>query len=410
MYMIALCKKYFIPASLAILVLYTPAFCQNTRETGESLYERGLLLYRNGQYHESIAVLTRSLFLDAANSDAYVMRAAAKEQLRDYTGALTDLNIGLELIPDNYEILFKRATLRYQLNQCELARQDFIKLRSLPVSETNTVFYRQSAHSPGTDQILTSQSAIQSQVFNYLGLIAVQLKNCPQTVQYFDSAIRLNQNEADYYINRAIGKQVCAIAGADEDFQKALILSPDHPIAKHNLASLSARKGNLNEAEQQLTEAINADPLMLDPYLERAYYRLLRNDFTGALADYNQAIKLDRANPEIWLNRGVAKEKLRDYQGAYRDYTGAIELDETFVKAWVNRGNVLAAQKRFVEAIEDYSAAITFQPDYGAAYYNRAIAYYSLKKLAEACDDLKNAAKLNHPIEERVTKSFCRTP
>ncbi|MBL7844383.1 MAG: tetratricopeptide repeat protein [Cyclobacteriaceae bacterium] len=393
---------------LISLFISLAGLAQVRKQRAEEFYNQGILAMASGNFEEARSLLTRSISEDPGFAEAYSTRAAVNERLNDFNSALRDYTISLEFMPDQYEVLLSRGALRYQLNQPLLAREDFIKLLKLPAGETNTIYYRQSAHSPGTDQILTAQGAIQSQVYNYLGLIETQLKNCPLAMQYFDSAIRLNISEADYFINRAMAKQACAIAGADEDFQKALTLDPDHPIAKHNLASLSARKGEFNTAEQQLTEAIEADPLMLDPYLERAYYRLLRKDYAGALADYNQAIKLDRANPEIWLNRGMAKEKLHDLAGAYRDYTEAIELDEGFVKAWVNRGNILATQKKYTEAIEDYSAAITYQPGYGVAYYNRAIAYYRLNKMEEACDDLKKAEKSNYRVDQKVKEGFCR--
>ncbi|MBX2945346.1 MAG: tetratricopeptide repeat protein [Cyclobacteriaceae bacterium] len=393
---------------LISLFISLSGLAQVKKQRAEEFYNQGILAMGSGNFEEARSLLTKSIAEDPGFAEAYATRAAVCERLSDFNMALRDYTISLEFIPDQFEVLLSRGALRFQLNQYILAQDDFKRLLRLPPGETNTIYYRQSAHSPGTDQILTAQGAIQSQVYNYLGLIETQLMNCPASIQYFDSAIRLNTSEADYYINRAMAKQACGEASTDEDFQKALTINPDHPIAKHNLASLSARKGDFNTAERQLTEAIEADPLMLDPYLERAYYRLLRKDYAGALADYSQAIKLDRANPEIWLNRGMAKEKLHDLAGAFRDYTEAIELDEGFVKAWLNRGNILAAQKKYTEAIEDYSAAITYQPDYGVAYYNRAIAYYKLNKLAEACDDLKNAARLNYPIEERITKSFCR--
>jgi tetratricopeptide (TPR) repeat protein len=255
---------------------------------------------------------------------------------------------------------------------------------------------------------MTAQSALKAQVYNYLGLIESSLRNCSYAVQYLDSAIQLTPDEADYYVNRALAKQTCDDLTATADFNKALTLQPNHPLAKHNLAISKAKAGHYDEAEAQLTEAIHADSLMLDPYLERAYYRLLKKNYRGALEDYNMAIRLNRLDPDIWLNRGVTKEKLFDLTGAYRDYTEAIELDNAFVKAWINRGNILAAQKKYNEAIEDYSAAITYQSDYGVAYYNRAIAYYRLNKMEEACNDIKEAEKLNQRVNLKTKEKFCK--
>lgn len=402
-------KTCCLLTSIVILFVSPITFSQNTRETGESLYEHGLTLYRKGLYHESISVLNRSLFLNAANLDAYVIRAACKEHLGDHSGALTDLNSCLELKPDNYEVLFKRAVLRYHLNRFELAKQDFIRLLTLPVTETNTVFYRQSAHRPGTNLIFTAQSQIRSQLYNYLGLIDIQLKQCSDAVAWLDSAIRLSPNEADYYVNRFLAKQQCGKPNPTQDLEKALRLNPNHALGMHHLA-LTETHDDDAVREKRFTEAIAADSLLLDPYLKRANFRLSKNDYAGALRDYTVALKLKADDPEIWLNRGLVREKLTDFAGAYADFSRAIDLQEDYVKAWLNRGNLLALQKRYAEALEDYSVALIYKPDYAAAYYNRALAYYHINKPDEACTDLKRAEELNQPVDLKVKKRICKHP
>ncbi|MBX2963015.1 MAG: tetratricopeptide repeat protein [Cyclobacteriaceae bacterium] len=394
--------------AVLLLLLTFPLFAQVKKANAEEVYEQGTIALGYGRLEEAKALFSRSVAENPGYAQAYAARATVYERLADGNAALRDYTISLELDPNQYEVLLSRGALLFQLKKYTEAKNDFRKLLRLPAGETNTIFYRQSAHSPGTDQILTAQGGIHAQVYNYLGLIETQLKSCLSAIHYLDSAIVLAPNEPDYYCNRALTKKMCGVLGEEDDLKKALALNPNHPIARNNLASISASKGNYQLAEQELTEAIETDPMMLDPYLERAYFRLLRKDYAGALADYNQAIKLNRLDPEIWLNRGVVKEKLFDLVGAYRDYTEAIELDAVFVKAWINRGNILAAQKKYVEAIEDYSAAITYQPDYGVAYYNRAIAYFRLNKMNEACSDLKRAERLNYPVDQKVKDRFCK--
>jgi len=48
--------------------------------------------------------------------------------------------------------------------------------------------------------------------------------------------------------------------GATADYQKALTVNPEGSLARHNLASLTAKKGNLKEGEKLLTEAIERNP------------------------------------------------------------------------------------------------------------------------------------------------------
>lgn len=380
---------------------------QDKIKQAETLLENGYKAQHEGKLADALDLFSKSLAEYPAYTEAYNARASVYERLNKPDLALRDYTISLEFRPDQYEVLLSRGALLFQLKKFVEAKVDFKKLLQLPAGETNTIYYRQSAHSPGTDKMMTAQSAMKAQVYNYLGLIESSLRNCSYAVQYLDSAIRLSPDEADYYVNRALAKQTCNDLTATADFNKALTLQPNHPLAKHNLAISIAKGGNYDEAETQLTEAILADSLMLDPYLERAYYRLLKKNYRGALEDYNMAVRLNRLDPEIWLNRGVTKEKLYDITGAYRDYTEAIDLDNTYAKAWVNRGNILAAQKKYNEAIEDYSAAITYQSDYGVAYYNRAIAYYRLNKMEEACSDLRKANSMGIKISSETSVQFC---
>jgi tetratricopeptide (TPR) repeat protein len=395
-------------AVVLCLTITLTTLAQDKIKLAETLLEDGFKAQHEGRLNDAVELFSKSLAEYPAYTEAYNARASAYERLNKPELALRDYTISLEFKPDQYEVLLSRGALLFQVKKFVEAKVDFKKLLLLAPGETNMIFYRQSAHSPGTDRMMTAQSALKAQVYNYLGLIESSLRNCSYAVLYLDSAIRLSPEEADYYVNRALAKQACDNLTATEDFNKALAIHPNHPIANHNLAISKAKAGHYDEAEIQLTEAIRADSLMLDPYLERAYYRLLKKNYSGALEDYNMAIRLNRLDPEIWLNRGVTKEKLFDLTGAYRDYTEAIELDNTFAKAWVNRGNILAAQKKYTEAIEDYSAAITYQSDYGVAYYNRAIAYYRLNKMEEACNDVKEAEKLNQRVDLKTKEKFCK--
>ena len=390
------------------LMISLNAFSQDKLKQAEAFLDEGYKAMNSGRLNNAVELFAKSLAEYPAYTEAWNARASVYERLNKPDLALRDYTISLEFKPDQYEVLLSRGSLLFQLKKYAEAKVDFRKLLELPAGETNMIFYRQSAHSPGTDRIMTAQSGLKAQVYNYLGLIESSLLNCGSAILYLDSAIRLSPDEADYFVNRAMAKQACQDQSAMEDFNKALTLHPNHPIAKYNLAIAQAKAGHYDEAETQLTEAIRADSLMLDPYLERAYYRLMKKNYRGALDDYNQAIRLNQLDPEIWLNRGVAKEKLYDLVGAYRDYTEAIELDNAYVKAWVNRGNVLAAQQKYTEAIEDYSAAITYQPDYGVAYYNRAIAYYRLNRMEEACNDVKKAERLDQPVDQKTKERFCK--
>ena len=395
---------------IAFLIIAWPtfAFSQDKRADSNRLYQQGEAAHNAGNYKLALEYLNKCLRESPGFADAYFTRGATREQLDDLRGANTDYNIYLELKPDQPEALLSRAIVRYQLGLYDQAKVDFQKLLTLPPGETNTIFFNQSASAKGSNQIITAQGNIKPQVYNYLGLVEIKLKNYKQAISWLDSAIQLKNKDADYFVNRGIAKEAIEDSTAMQDYRTALSLQSNHALALHNIAVLKRKKGQSSSSEDELEKAIESDSSMLYPYLERAYQRMEGGYYKGALEDYNQALEIESKDAEIWLNRGHVKEKMDDLNGLYSDYTKAIELDEKFEKAWLNRGNVLSRQGRLEEAIEDYEVAITHNPEYAAAYYNRAIARQKEKKSVEACQDLNKAESLGLAIPEKMKKDICK--
>jgi tetratricopeptide (TPR) repeat protein len=391
-----------------LLISFLVCSGQEKRRSAEELYELGEIASNEGDYARAVDWLTQCLTLKPGFTDAYFARAHAREQLKDVDGALTDYSIYLERTPGSPEALFSRGQIFYQLKKYDQAYDDFVRFLHAPPGATTTLYFSQSARVGSSNPVTTAQSGNKPLIYNYLGVIE-QKRNKPEVaVAWLDSAIALNKNEADFYVNRALARQLLKDSvGAKADLQKALMLQPNHPGALHNLAVTKRAQGSRQEAQSSVDQAIDADSSMLAPYLERAYQRMEGGYLKGALEDYTQALDIERRDPEIWLSRGIVRERLKDYTGAFADYTQAIELKESYVKAWINRANVLLKLERYKDAVDDYTVALVHVPDAGAAYYNRAIARERLKQLPAACEDLRKAESLGMKIDAKLKKKIC---
>lgn len=75
--------------------------------------------------------------------------------------------------------------------------------------------------------------------------------------------------------------------------------------------------------------AISEEPLSFNDqvatYVNRGIIRARLNDWPGALADYDQAIKLDPNQPEAYLNKGALVLKQRDWRQARTLFDAAIQ-------------------------------------------------------------------------------------
>ena len=395
-------------ALILISLLMIPGWSAGQRKKNASYYYyEGEQALEENKYTLALAHYNECLRLDPYFMEAYHSRAAAKEGLGDIKGALTDYSIYVDSKPRQTDALFSRAVLRYKLGQYLLAREDFTLLLKLPPGETNKIIFRQDAG--GTDKIFTQQGSNHADIFNYLGLIETKLKNYKLAFVYLDSALKLDPREPHYYVNRGIIKEhVIDTAGAIADYQRALLIDPSDGLAIHNMAVIKRSRGEQNESEKLLDDAIVQSPSLPYPYAARAYYRLNNKNFKGALEDYDQVLLLDKMDEESWLYRGMVKEKLKDDDGAFVDYTEAITLKNDYARAWLTRGNLLNKLNRQKDAVEDYSVAITWYPEYGLAFYNRAIARQKLGELSEACKDLDQAEKLNVKIQAGLKEKVCK--
>lgn len=380
-----------------------------SRAKAIDLFDRGEKALANKEYFRAQAHYTEAIRLDPKYAEAYRSRGIAREYLGETAKALTDFNIYVDLRPEDSEALFNRAVLRFDSKQWLPARQDFLKLLTMPPSkETATIYYSQEKH--GTDtRISTAQGGLKDRIYSYLGQCETHIKRYPQAIAWLDSAIAVSPSTASYYVNRGVAKfERGDKAGAAADYELALKYDPDNSLATHNLAHLKSLGGDRAAADKLLSESIAKNEKLPYPRAERGYQRLQSGDYKGALEDFNEVVRLEPNDAENYLNRGLVKEKLKDLPGALSDYSHALKLDEKNARAWVCRGNLVSKLGNWKEAVEDYDVAIVLDPSYAIAYFNRGIAHQNTGNALAACEDLKTALKLGVKEAEAAIPKICK--
>jgi len=129
-------------------------------------------------------------------------------------------------------------------------------------------------------------------------------------------------------------------------------------------------------------------------YYNRGNAEAARGDQTAAIADYEEAIKLEPKNAPALNNRGTAQSEKGDGEAAIADYSAALKLNPRFASAYFNRANAYATKGEVDRAIADYTAAIKYNKRNVNAYIARGALYLAGGQPAKARDDMRRAAQL----------------
>ena len=153
-------------------------------------------------------------------------------------------------------------------------------------------------------------------------------------------------------------------------------------------------------AKADLTPA-NDEAIELDADLALDYYHhgnhwFAKVEYDRAIADYDQAIRLDPRGSQwilagdnwhlarVYRDRGHAWYAKREYDQAIADYNEAIRLDPDLAWAHYYRSQAWHAKREYDQAIADYNEAIRLDPPGERAHYYRGIAW-----IQATCPDAK---------------------
>lgn len=161
-------------------------------------------------------------------------------------------------------------------------------------------------------------------------------------------------------------------------------------------------------AEQRALAIHTQDARSAMNYLETGNTKYVRGDLSGALCDYNKAIKIDPGLAAAYYGRGNALKASGSIDEAIADYNKSIELNPNYSDAYNSRGNARLTRHDAIGAIADYDETLAINPGCAMAYANRGLALLVQGKHDVAEKDFDRFLELsqnsNPSIEERIKK------
>ena len=178
-----------------------------------------------------------------------------------------------------------------------------------------------------------------------------------------------------------------SVNGTKEDAAKTLIA--------HGQALYAA--GRQEDAVHLYGSAIILDPKNPLSYKFRGDHFLMSDREAGALADYDQALRLRPRFVLALYNRAIAKKRLARMDEALIDLGAVLSLDNDMFHAYALRGDILIELGRLDEAQADYDRAVAIDPSSTSALYRQGKA-----TLLRQCGTEDRRAIFEHVYEAKV--------
>ena len=334
---------------------------------------------RNALYFEdyilSIQYFNQVINLKPYLSEPYFYRAIAKIQLEDYQGALRDCNAAIERNPFSPGCYYARGYIYLQLNELDKAEADYSE--ALVFSPENRTY-----------MLLRADTRAQMKLYDAaLEDIEQLLRREPQSASVWSEKGRICILKSD-------------TLAALEAFEQAAKYDKTNPAVWSALGVTNLMLEREDEAYVQLTQAINLGSKWAGDYINRGIIHYRRNNFRGALNDYNEAVKIAPRDADCYYNRGIMRQEVGDYNNALADLNTAISLKPERTEMRYQRGLVEMQLKQWKEAVSDMDSLIVRYPYFLPAYYVAAQASSQQGKTKAAYQYRQKAQDLEQRKEE----------
>jgi tetratricopeptide (TPR) repeat protein len=186
------------------------------------------------------------------------------------------------------------------------------------------------------------------------------------------------------------------IKGCTALIRSGKVSGQDLAIALTNRGSAYDDKRDEDRAIADHDQAIKIDPTLDLAFNNRANAYGRKGEIDRAIADYDEAIRLNPKFSTAYNNRGnTYRDDKRDYVRAIADFDEAIRINPKYADAYNNRGNALDSLGNRHRALADYTSAIRLDPKFAFAYNNRGLEYREMGELDAAIGDFNAAIAID---------------
>lgn len=347
----------------------------------------------------ALALFDEAVKKDPAYAEAYERRARANQLAFDFDGALADYKKAFELDSSYLMSLYERGMLYSDVfKQPDNARD---------------VFHEMEKYAPDDEYAELGQARLDlAEADRYLKLLPGQAdyhqreqkaeKLFDETLQRCDRIEKTNPALSDVWYLRGLvfqkSPQRRDPKKALEAYSKYLAARRDSPSAFHNRGDARKDLEDYTGAVSDYSEALKINPQFIWSLRNRGYllYRYL-NQPQQALEDINRAIEIKSDDAWSYVDRGGVREGMGEERLALEDYRKALSLSPGNRVILYRIGVALMYLGDAAQAEDSFNRAIEGEPeeDNPLQLNRRGLARLALEKYADAVSDFESAMRLD---------------
>lgn len=153
------------------------------------------------------------------------------------------------------------------------------------------------------------------------------------------AAAPAHAESANNWFDRGFDCQIQGdINSAIEYYTKAIEIDPAFAMAyqMRGAANQTLRKYRQALSDYSMVITCGEPNFRAVGYYNRGIVKNMTGDFSGATADFSEAIALDRKMAPAFFHRAISRSKTGDTQGRQEDFRQAARLGDIHAEAWLN--------------------------------------------------------------------------
>ncbi|MFW5799373.1 MAG: tetratricopeptide repeat protein [Spirochaetota bacterium] len=256
-------------------------FVEAMLHMGIIYYELGLNNVRTNQYAKAKEILTKALKVQPDNFETLIYLGKTEEKLKNLKSAIKHYSQATMVKPDNYKAKVLLADALSSVGKVNEAVAIFENaLQNNPILREDYRVYlkyadvlrlsRRLDDSEKAYKKALEKGADRATVYHGIANVYFDRNNYETTIVYMKKVIAIDGEKAEYYLDIAIAYNIIGeMETAAENYKKAIILAPDNPFPKEELAKVYFSQGKIDKGIKLLEDLIHTE------YTTPEAYRLL---------------------------------------------------------------------------------------------------------------------------------------